>query len=348
MAHIPVDILYVAAELVSGRSIPLLVGITRLPIDQFLAGLVLSMGAVTGVFFSVYAGRATDPRHPLVFYHTLLQCSFSLFFTLSLLLSLARGIHYERGIILSLLPAFCAVAQALPLRGSTYLISLLLAGFCLAYCLTIPAPASEAERRALFQLPSVLASLDPSGSTEEEAVGVWGVLSRALTLYVLAFYASVQHFPAQALIPSKHTRLASPKYVHDARYALLVNMFAALLRVVAWYGVCFLQDNTLHVMLENDLTRGSWDSTCCVVYTVTLLYSACWTATLVREQLLPGLHLDGQPSRLKYLATLLALAAYYRQRNADLLLTLGVSLGGVSLLVTAFTLDPELLATVAK
>lgn len=343
MGHVASDILYMAAELVSGRSIPLLVGLTRLPIDQFLAGLVLSMGAVTGVFFTAYAIRATNPRHVLVFYNTLLQCSFGLFCTLSLALSLARGIHYERGIILSLIPTFCVVAQSLPLRGWTYLASFLLSASLFTYCMTVPAPASEPASDQ-FRLPAVLAGLNPSGSVEEEALGVWGVLGRAMTLFVLAFYASVQHFPLEPFIPSKQTQLASPKYGQHVRYALLVNMIAALLRVVVWYAVCFYQDTTMHVMLENDLSRGGWYQACCVVYTVSLLYSACWTASLVREQLLPCLHLTDPPSRLRCLTTVLALAAFYRQRDGELLLTVAMCLAGASVVVTGATLDPDALA----
>lgn len=349
MAHVGLDILFIGGELVSGKSIPLLVGITRLPIDQFLAAVVLSLGAVTGVLFSVYAGRAVNPRRPLAFFNTALQGCFSLFFTLSMTVSLARGIHYERGIILSLLPAFCVVAQSLPLRGSTYLISPLLVLFGFTYCMTVRAPAGDAELAASFQLPSVLAGLNPSGTAEDEAVGVWGVLSRALYLFVLAFYASAQHLPTQALVPSPRAQLVSARYAHHAGYALLVHAVVCLVRLVVWFAVCFLQDSAMHVMLENDMSRGSWDWSCCVAYTVILLYSACWTATVLREQILPCLHLADQPSRLKCLTVVLALAAFYRQRNADVLLATGACLAGVSLAVAAATVDPELLmASAAK
>jgi len=54
--RIPLDVLFVLSDLLSGKSIPVLVGIARLPVDQFLAGAVLSLGALAGALFSAYAG----------------------------------------------------------------------------------------------------------------------------------------------------------------------------------------------------------------------------------------------------------------------------------------------------
>lgn len=346
-AHFLFDVLYLSSDLISGKSIPVLVGITRLPTDQFLAGIVLSMGAVTGVFYSVYAVRATDPRATLVFYNTLVHSCFALFFTLSTLLSVSRGVHYERGIILSLIPAFCVVSQPLPLRESTYLISFLLVAFLFPYCMSVPAPASDApELLPAFQLPSVLQNLNPSdaSSTEAESTGVWSVLGRASGLFVLAFYATIQH----PLVPLLSARTLSPEFARHDRYALFASLVSAWLRVCVWYGVCFFQDNAMHVILENDLTRGSWDWLACIFYTVILLYSACSTATLVRTHLLPCIQLDSQPLRLKFVAGMLALAALYRQRDSQIILIMGWSLAGLSLFVTSAMLSPDALDDARK
>lgn len=337
MAHAFGDVLYLSSDVLSGKSIPLLVGITRLPIDQFLMGLVISMGAAAGSLFSVYAVRATSARHPLILANSLLQAVFSLFFSLSLALSVARGIHYERGIILSLVPVFCTITQSLPLRVSTYLVAFLLVAFLFPFCLSAPAPASEALPDQ-FQLPSVLQGLNPSGDPGEEAAGVLGVLGRALYLFALAFYACIQHAPTQP--SSRHGRawLVSEQYAGDTRYALFLSMASALGRVCVWYSVCFLQDNTLHLLLENDLSRGAWHPLVCVLYTIILLYSACWMATLIREELLPPL---GQQGRLKLVAAVLSLAAFYRQRDPQILFIMACALTGLSVLATAVALDPD-------
>lgn len=331
------DFLYASSDLLSGKSLPLLVGITRLPIDQLLLSLVLFMGALAGALFSVYAVRITDARHPLVRANHIVQAAASLFFTLSMALSVARGIHYERGIILSLIPAFCAVTQAVPLRESTYLVALLLAVFLSPFCFFAPAPASASPLLEQFQLPSVLQGLNPSASPEDTAAGVLGVLGRALYLFVLAFYACVQHAPAESSVSSQ-ARLLSHLYRHDTPYALLVCLGSAWLRLLIWYFVGFRGDNTMHLVLENDLSRGAWHPLVCVCFTIILLYSACWTATLLREELLP---MDRQPNRLRLVAAVLCLAAYYRQRDGEALLIMGASLAGLSVLVTGATLDPN-------
>lgn len=334
--RIPLDVLCVASDLLSGKSIPVLVGIARLPIDQFLVGVVLSMGALAGALFSVYAALATHRGHFLAHWNRVLQACFSLFLSLSLALSLARGIHYQRGIILSLAPAFCLVAQTLSQRESAALLAFLLFVPALVIGLSAPIPAEGTGPPTL--LPTVLRGLNPSNPLEEEALGVWEVLGRALQLFVLAFYATVQH-----ALPAKHEPSAaflqpSSAFLTQPVYALFVSLVGALARVCVWYLVCYVQDNALHVMLENDLSRGGWDWAACVAYTTVLLFASAGAASLIREQLLKGL-LDTPAARLKFVAGVLALAALYRQRDPGLLFVGTTVLAGVSVAVAALTLE---------
>ena len=335
--QIPLDVLYVASDLLSGKSIPVLVGIARLPIDQFLVGVVLSMGALAGALFSVYACVSTDRGHRLARWNRVLQSCFSLFLSLSLALSLARGIHYQRGIILSLAPAFCLVAQPLSQRESAALVAFLVFVPALSIGLSAPTPAEGTGLPTV--LPLVLRGLNPSNPLEEEALGVWEVLGRALQLFVLAFYATVQHaLPAgdelnPAFFQPSHAFLAQPVY------ALFVSLVGALARVCVWYLVCYVQDNALHLMLENDLSRGGWDWAACVAYTVVLLYASVGAASLIREQLLRKGLLETPPARLKFVAGVLALAALYRQRDQSILFVGTTVLAGVSVAVVALTLE---------
>lgn len=327
----PGDLLCIASELVTGKSIPVLVGIARLPMDRNLAWLVLSLGAVIGTLFSVYSSRIVAGMTKLGFANRFLQLAFSLFLSLSLLLSIARGIHYERGLVLSLIPAFCVVTQTLPQHQMTALVVFLLSCVVLSRCLSssvgLPSEPLEASGAA------ILPTLGSAGQVEEEVATVWQVVLRALQLFVLAFYASVQHAPTQEYFhvgsvhhhhhhhhlippPSRRAVYASSHHAMHTRYALMIGLVGALVRVTFWYILCFFQDNTMHIMLENDHTQGAWDWSCCIVYMTALLYSGCWTATQIREQILPHLKLDLQATgRLKLVALLLALAALYRQRD---------------------------------
>lgn len=331
--RIPLDVLFVLSDLLSGKSIPVLVGIARLPVDQFLAGAVLSLGALAGALFSAYAGLTTDRGHALARWNRVVQACYGLFLSLALALSLARGLHYQRGVILSLAPAFCLVAQPLSRRESAALLAFLVFVPALAIGLSAPAPRGEGPPAVL---PTVLRGLNPSSPLEEEAQGVWEVLGRALQLFVLAFYASVQHaLPAQA---AEEGFQPSPALLALPVYAVFVGLVGALGRLCVWYLVCFVQDNALHVMLENDLSRGGWDWAACVAYTVVLLYAAAGAASQIREQLLPALLAEPAP-RLKFAAGVLALAALFRMRDPDALFVATSVLAGVSVATAGLTLE---------
>ena len=73
------DVFVISSDLITGKSIPVLVGIARLPIDRFLAGVVLSMGAAAGTVFSHYTSRLSRGLHPLSQANRFVQLFFALF-----------------------------------------------------------------------------------------------------------------------------------------------------------------------------------------------------------------------------------------------------------------------------
>ncbi len=332
------DVFVISSDLISGKSIPVLVGITRLPIDRFLAGVVLSMGAAAGTVFSHYTSRLARGLHPLAQANRFVQLFFALFLSLSLLLSLSRGIHYGRGVILSIIPAFCVVSQSLPQRASTPWVAVLVSLLAYWYCMTIPVQTFEWVEIPAYKTPRVLRGLNQD-SPEAEAAGVWDVVLRALQLFVLAFYACVQHAPTEVYFLTRNDPLAvyaSSWHARHPHYALFVGLFSGFFRVCLWYSVVFFQNNTLHVMLENDLSRGGWDWAGCVLFSTALLFSACWTATQIREQaFFPSSSIQ---ERLKLVVCALALAALHRQRDPQAMFGLTDGLSGLSLVVTALTL----------
>jgi hypothetical protein len=107
---------------------------------------------------------------------------------------------------------------------------------------------------------------------------------------------------------------------------------------VVWYLLSHFPDNAMHVMLENDLSRGRWDWGACICLTVILLYAAVWAASLLREQL-PALS-SSSHNKLKLSVVALALAAFYRQRDAQILFVSTSVCAGLSILATALTLQP--------
>lgn len=335
------DVLVITSDLITGKSIPVLVGITRLPIDRFLACVVLTMGAAAGTLFSQYTARCARGLHPLAHANRFVQLFFALFLSLSLLLSLSRGIHRERGVMLSLVPALVVAFQDLPQRASTPWVAAMLSVVVYWYCMTVPVQTWDAVEVPALKTPTVLHGLNQD-TPEDEAAGVWDVVQRSFQLLVLAFYACVQHAPTQLYFMAEHDPCAvyaSPLHAKHPHYALVVGLWSALLRVCLWYGVVNFQNNALHVMLENDLSRGGWDWAGCVLYSTALLFSACWTSTQIREQVFPFFFVAlSTPERIKLLVCALALAAIHRQRDPLAMFGVTDGLAGLAVLCTALTL----------
>jgi hypothetical protein len=342
---VPPDLLYLCAELVTGKSVPVLVGITRLPIGQALAWAMVTLGAVAGTLFSVYASRRASGVALLGFGNRLLQLGFSLALSVSLLLSLASGIHPQRGPALAVIPVFFSLVHSLPQRHSTGLVSLVL-GLLVLYVCTLAGEAELAERlpdiirarRAHLVAPSPPAAslAPPSGLTLGE------VIARALQLFTLSFYACVQHAPTQVYFRTDETSACDPAYAshHHARhapYSLFIGLTAAWVRVLVWSAVCFMPDNALHALLEGDYSRNEW--ACIILYMTALLYSACWTATQAREQVLPYFCVATEAGRLKALVCIVALAALYRQRSPDAMFYATDALSGVCVLAALLQIE---------
>lgn len=361
LRSVPLDILYLCAELVTGKSIPVLVGIARLPVGQGLAWLSVSAGAIAGTCFSVWAARETQSLALLSFVNRCLQLAFSLGLSVSLLLSLAGGVHIEHGVGLALIPAFCVVWQPLPQRHSTALVAFLLSWGTFYICAIMSAVDAGA--------PSAAGTLEEAmsrsrlrhnpyqerGTPAPVALTLQEIVLRSLQLFLLGAYACIQHAPTQVYFDARHRQgdwggegwdcgrgrptYASFHHANHAAYSFFMGLVAAWLRVCAWSPICFSQDNFLHLMLEGD-RRGDWDWLCCAAYICTLLYSACWTATQLREQILPRFGIDSEHARLRAAVLVFALAAVFRQRAPALMFGLTYALTVASVLTAYATLKP--------
>jgi len=285
LKSVPLDILYICAELLTGKSLPVLVGFVRLPIGQGLAWLSVTAGALTGTCFSVWAARQSQSLSLLSFADRLLQLSFSLFLSVSHLLALAKGVHPDHGPTLVLIPAFCLVWHPLPQRHSTALVAFLLswATFYVSGLMTsidagIPTTAATLEEAMSHsRLRHHQTTHAPSPYA---VVTLQQIVVRALQLFALGAYATIQHAPTQVFFDTHHpmTRpvYASHHHAKHAPYSLFMGLVAAWLRVCAWTVVCFSHENFLTLMLDPGTSSPGavlrWDWLCCIFYSVTLLY----------------------------------------------------------------------------
>lgn len=346
----PLDLLYICAELVTGKSIPVLVGLVRLPIGQGLAWLSVTIGAIAGACFSVWAARHTQSLTVLSFINRLLQLCFSLFLSISHLLALAKGIHPEHGVTLALIPAFCVVWQPLPQRHSTALVSFLLS-WATFYVCGIMTSIDAGVVTSAHSLDEAMKhqKLAHHTASPTTVVTLQQIVLRALQLFALGAYAAIQHAPTEVYFDARHIwascrhrrpTYASHHHTKHAFYTLFMSLVATWLRVCAWTVVCFSQENFLTLMLETTrIEPARFDRLCFVFYAVTLLYSATWTATQLREQILPCfLHPDDASNTLRIFVFVFAFAAYYRQRAPEAMFAITHALTAVSVVTALATL----------
>jgi len=319
--NIVFDFLQLSSELFSGKSLPLLLAIVKLPLFRLVTVLVVSLGLLCGIAFSTWTVRATCGLNwRLVSQgNRLLQLGFSAGLSLSLSLHLAGLLAGtgDGGRLLALVPAFCVCAQSLPQRRSTAVACFIFAVVSISVGFTMPI-SSQAGSAGPGHNVLEIARRAQSGSVEEQARGVWGVAWRALQLFVCAFYAGIQHAPIQVYNAKREehkdasVEYCSPAMHGSAHYAFLLLFLSGCLRLSVFFSACVFQDNAMHVMLE-----GAWgyefNQACVCCLMVYLLYQACWTLTQLREQVMPclvevGLHTPR--SKVKALVLCLALASF--------------------------------------
>ena len=328
------DLLCVASELFTGKSLPALLVLVHRPLDRVPAVVALAVGALSGAVFSVWAAGVSSGlgRRPAVAFG-------------NRALQLAAALAPDGGLLLALAPALCVCGRALPQRHSTPLLALILALLAMYAGFTTPADAPSRDWRARA-LEDVLPPADPRRPAGERIVDAWRLVGRALQLVACAFYACVQHAPTQAYeaTVAEHKRdlvqYGSKRLHDDALYAGCVAVSAACLRLYTLVAACLFTGNAMHVLLEDD-RRWRPDRFCAAAYMVALLYQACWTLTQLREQVLPhfrALRLDEARGQLKFLVLLLVLASYPPARHVEAVCVATNVLLGCSALAVCLTL----------
>lgn len=116
------DLNYLASDLVTGKSIPVLIAVSVLPLDPNLLGTMVLLGVFLGSLVTLaQAWRPPPAGRTGVFVGwaaRFLNHAFSAFLSVSFLLRVSGRI-YGGGAAVALLPAFCVVCQYVPERPST-------------------------------------------------------------------------------------------------------------------------------------------------------------------------------------------------------------------------------------
>jgi hypothetical protein len=202
------DVLFLSSDLLTGKSLPLLVGITVLPIDRHLLGMILGLGVATGLSFTIWSARVATTMIPAMFFLKLVNLGFSMFLSISFFLRLGMCVD-SAALGLAVVPVFILHMQKLPERPSTHLILFFLTMILFWVGLLSELPRHHhdvsiqpvmrrlmALNRMQWQQHHLMALPAPSVVTPDGPSALV-TFFRVLLLYILAFYASVHHGPTQ-------------------------------------------------------------------------------------------------------------------------------------------------------
>lgn len=230
------DLNYLASDLVTGKSIPILIAVSTLPLDPNLLGTMVLLGVTLGSIVTLaqaWRPPATGLAGVLSGWGArFVNHAFAAFLSLSFMLRVSTRV-YASGYTLSLIPAFCVVSQYVPERPSTpfTLLILSIALFWLGIAYEMDAPPTSApgtpELLAIHQAQRLLMTSQasqedmsyqprrallalhredyhrphrkPSTPVSHAIVqSVWDSLRYSLLVVALSFYASVNHGPTHS------------------------------------------------------------------------------------------------------------------------------------------------------
>jgi hypothetical protein len=349
------DLNYLASDLVTGKSLPILVAVSTFNLDPNLMGVMViagvSLGAITTLLQAHHA--------PSLLTNWLLRGlnhAFAVLLSMAFAIRLCQAMHPD-GRALSLLPLFCVALQQVPERPSTPFtllvlsIALFWAGILYEFDFSTAHPVeAEVRQRRLMQERSLmqqrrLMALNhqnphhhPTHHSDYQPAVTRSIPHSALyslVVLLLAFYASAQHGPVACLAdaqPTSRRRYMSAAFLANRYYAVWPTLSAALLRAYVYLRTGWLHGNPMHISMGD---TGNVSLFCAWLHLVALLYSAAWGVTQLSEQVLtlwPGDH------RPRAAAALLALAYLFRWRDpwAGFLATLAI--GALSLAVVGWDL----------
>jgi hypothetical protein len=355
------DVLFLSSDLLTGKSLPLLVGITVLPIDRHLLGMILGLGVATGLAFTMWSARVATTMIPAMFAMRLVNLGFSMFLSLSFFLRLGMCLHTTT-VGLAVVPVFVLHMQKLPERPSTHLIlfflTMILFWMGLLSELSPPQHHHAQYQPVMRQLLALnrmqwqqhhlnhqgqLALVEPIAA--QDGPGALVTFFRVLLLYILAFYASVHHGPTQVYFSVADTtcnrstaRYLSHVINYNAQYTLGMAMIAALVRIFVYLAVCYFQNNALHVLFEFNLGHSGSPWVCAWIYLVTLLYSSVWSCTQLLEQVFPWFSLHPSLHKIKAVGAILVFAVYFHWKSNSTVFMATSILSGCIVFTTILTL----------
>lgn len=347
------DLNYLASDLVSGKSLPILIAVSVIPLDPNLLGTMVLLGVFLGSLATL--AHAWQPPSAAGFAlltgwgARFLNHAFAAFLSISFMLRVSHRL-YASGPTLALLPGFCVISQYVPERPSTtftlLVISIALFWLGIAYemeamhPLLHPPPdlgaesVHQAQRQlmALHRWDRLPGSRPHNHSPRQISQSFWESLSYSLIIAGLTFYATATHGPVHSYGGGDEgnpyaRRYMSVQYLYSRGYSLWPTLTAAMLRAYVYLRTAWLHGNALHLIFESEADARALSHFCVWLHVVVLLYSAAWSCTQLTEQVLAVFVGDKTQLRMKFTVLLMGTAYLFQWRDDWLgfWMTLGVA-----------------------
>jgi hypothetical protein len=341
------DLSYLSSDILSGKSLPLLVAVSTFPLDPNLMGTMIFLGVTLG-------GILTYAQAQLAFYRRWIYLGriirvinqlFSSVITVMFLYRVLPSMH-PQGLFLGMIPTMVVLTQALPERPSTAFVLLILSmiSFSTSVAHEIDyiehTPVAHVEQAQLMMAQtqphtvsrSMLALSEPHRSLlalsrkdvsimrhrhEYKTTPIHHSASYSIGICVLSIYASIQHGDVS---PGLYVSLT---YSTSMLYAIMVTSTATLLRGYVYLRVGWVHQSPLHLLFSRDMTYYT-PQICGFTQATVMLFSAAWSVS----QITPSRF--SQDARTRVVVLIMAFGYWYEWASDTYVLGAAFAMTGIN------------------
>jgi hypothetical protein len=298
-------------DILSGKSIPVLLAVTLYHLDPHLLGTMVLLGATVGTVINIHKTSKKPASDQIEWWFRIIHLSFGAWLSITLLHRILGYMH-PAGVLLATIPSFWVIIQPVPERPITLCFIFLLT-MVLFYMSLIISPEmlidSDTVRQHQRQLQAInkydwykshkIATYSPPVDVHP----VESALPGSIIILVLSTLSTIQNGPLYNFT----SKYCSPSLLFNRTYSVFACIVAALFRSYIIITIGWMQHNILHLLLEGSQAIF-W---ACWVWIVLLLMTINWHVTHVSYNLLTIFKGNPNDFKLKYTIILFAIGYMY-------------------------------------
>lgn len=313
------DFLYLASDLMTGKSVPILLAVTVYHLDPHLLGSMVLIGTCVGIACNIYKTCKKPASEPVDWYVRLFLNTLSTILSICLLKKLLWYMH-PNGLMLGTISSFWVINTSLPERPVSLTI-MFITTIVLFYVSLIISPAMvidsdyvlEHQRQLQGTKYHLHATTSNVVANTRHTHPIQNSFPACIIILILTIYATVLHGP----LYNYTGRLCSPSLLFNRPYAIFVCIISALFRAYVIISIGWMQHNIIHLLLEGSpsVNFAVW------FYAIVTLLSINWTVTHTTYNLLTQFKENPNLMKIKYIIFLFAIAYIYNWTYYTVFLT---------------------------